>query len=729
MKKILLSVLAVAAMVACSKEYTVVAPQNNDAIGFNTHVDKATRVATDITSANIQDFGVYASVTNTVNESARILTNETVTRNGNDWSYANTQYWVPGNIYNFVAIAPKIGAQWSYSTGNLAQNGEITFNNEAALAEQDLLFAARTNVAAGTLEKVGLTFNHLLSRVAFKFTNGFVAASNMTLEVYGVKIENAVSKATVKVAEGAVAEWAQVGNTTFERTFDKQNAEATDAAILAAGAAFATEHFYLIPIAQEYTITFVVDLYQSGVKVGTYNHTINTPINLAKGGNYSISATLNQNNTGETAFEAIEFTVEGVNEWEDANAVETFKTVEVASAEDLVAAIEAGNSVKLMSDINLDVTRAAEAGIVLNSDVIIDGNGFALTTSAVRAIQAIGAKNITVKNLTLNAGGERGIQLQGEGQTLLVENVKAVSKNYTLNFTSSCKNATVVVNDSDLKGLNTVNVWASNSNITINNTTLRCEDNATEGYAVVCNSGVNTNVTVNGGAVIINGTDCDGTLAGLVNTPTATVTFNGTEGDCYVEGHNFAINYDNGYRYTFATFAEAYEVAQAGETIVLLQDITIESHLTINKNVNLDLNGKTITAAAEGNDVDAIWVRDNANVIITGNGTINATFDAIFATGTSKVTIENGTFIGAAEAVYAQANATVEILGGSFKSTEYPEYTLNLKDSARATASIVVKGGKYFQFNPADNAAEDEGTNFVAEGYTVEQEGDWYIVK
>ena len=166
-----------------------------------------------------------------------------------------------------------------------------------------------------------------------------------------------------------------------------------------------------------------------------------------------------------------------------------------------------------------------------------------------------------------------------------------------------------------------------------------------------------------------------------------------------------------------------------GETIVLLHDVTIESHLNIAKSVNLDLNGKTITAAAEGKDVDAIWVRDNANVIITGNGTINATYDAIFATGTSKVTIENGTFIGAAEAVYAQANATVEILGGSFKSTEYPEFTLNLKDSARATASIVVKGGKYFQFNPADNAAEGEHTNFVADGYTVEQNDDWYIVK
>ena len=114
---------------------------------------------------------------------------------------------------------------------------------------------------------------------------------------------------------------------------------------------------------------------------------------------------------------------------------------------------------------------------------------------------------------------------------------------------------------------------------------------------------------------------------------------------------------------------------------------------------------------------------------ITGNGVVEASFDAVFATGTSKVTIENGTFIGAAEAVFAQANATVVINGGTFKSTEYPEFTLNLKDSARETASILVNAGSFYQFNPADNAAEGEHTSFVAAGKNVEQDGNWYIVK
>ena len=746
MKKILVSVLAVAAMVACSTEHTVVKVENNEAIGFDTFVDKTTR-AEDITTTNIANFGVYASVTNINEQSGLILENEKVSKNGNDWVYGKTQYWVPGNSYNFTAIAPFEGRHWTYTTDTQAQYGVINFKNnlENAEGEQDLVFAyaERANVAAGAQTKVGLTFSHLLSKVAFKFTNGYAANDNMTLEVYGIKINNAVAEAKVAVENGAVQEWEQTSTATFERTFGKQAAEAEGVGILAATKAYTTEHHYLLPIAQQYSITFTIDLYQAGVKVGQYEHTITPDIAFAKGGNYCISATLNEKNTGDTAFEAIEFTVLGVNEWENANVVETYKTVEVATTEALVAAIEAGNSVKLMSDINLDVTRAAEAGLVLNSDVVIDGNGYALTTSAVRAIQAIGAKYITVKNLTLNAGGERGIQLQGEGQTLLVENVTAVSNNYTLNFTSSCKNATVVVNNSDLKGLNTVNVWASNSNITINNTTLRCEDNATEGYAVVCNSGENTAVTVNGGKVVITGTKSEGTLAGLVNTPTATVTFNGTEGDCYVEGHNFAINYDNGYRYTFATLQEAYETAVAGETIVLLQDVVIEKPLHVKKNIVFDLNGKNISIERKNVSENYVFaVFEGGNLTINGEGKVHAgaaTYSiAVWAYG-GDVVINGGYYTNAGEGsdlIFADMGSIVTINGGTFKAVEIQEGVDSTKEKYSALncygnsgSSFVVKGGKYYMFDPANNKSEDPAVNFVAEGYESVQEGDWFVVK
>jgi hypothetical protein len=42
------------------------------------------------------------------------------------------------------------------------------------------------------------------------------------------------------------------------------------------------------------------------------------------------------------------------------------------------------------------------------------------------------------------------------------------------------------------------------------------------------------------------------------------------------------------------------------------------------------------------------------------------------------------------------------------------------------TAKIIVTGGKFYDFNPADNTAEGPGTSFVPEGYHVEisQDGD-----
>lgn len=42
--------------------------------------------------------------------------------------------------------------------------------------------------------------------------------------------------------------------------------------------------------------------------------------------------------------------------------------------------------------------------------------------------------------------------------------------------------------------------------------------------------------------------------------------------------------------------------------------------------------------------------------------------------------------------------------------------------------SLTVNGGSYYKFNPANCAAEGEGTNFVADGYSVNLSGDYYTV-
>ena len=215
MKKILVSTLAVAAMVACSTEDTLVQAPVNDAIGFDTFVDNATR-ANDVTSTTIKEevfggFGVYASVTNGAGQSGLILENEQVTFTNGAWGYTNTQYWVAGNNYNFAAIAPYTDAQWTYAPkeGKMAQHGVISFNNRDAAANQDLVFAtaAREVTVAPTAQPdaVAFTFGHLLSRVRFSFANNFQSAGNIQLAVSNVHITDAYAEGTLAVEDGAPA--------------------------------------------------------------------------------------------------------------------------------------------------------------------------------------------------------------------------------------------------------------------------------------------------------------------------------------------------------------------------------------------------------------------------------------------------------------------------------------------------------------------------------------------
>ena len=105
---------------------------------------------------------------------------------------------------------------------------------------------------------------------------------------------------------------------------------------------------------------------------------------------------------------------------------------------------------------------------------------------------------------------------------------------------------------------------------------------------------------------------------------------------------------------------------------------------------------------------------------------------AVEAGGTSKVIINGGDFrqVGVpkddlvCDLIYATDKATIEINGGTFKAVT-PANTLNVQDKDRGNAKIIVNGGKFYKFNPADHS--DEIT--LGAGHTVKQQGDWYIVE
>ena len=96
---------------------------------------------------------------------------------------------------------------------------------------------------------------------------------------------------------------------------------------------------------------------------------------------------------------------------------------------------------------------------------------------------------------------------------------------------------------------------------------------------------------------------------------------------------------------------------------------------------------------------------------------------AVWAHHGSKVVINGGEFITgddvngeANHCVYAAGGSTIEINGGIFTSIGNSEWLINCQDN---NGTIIVKGGTFIGFNPADCISEGEHTSFVAEGYEV----------
>jgi hypothetical protein len=172
-------------------------------------------------------------------------------------------------------------------------------------------------------------------------------------------------------------------------------------------------------------------------------------------------------------------------------------------------------------------------------------------------------------------------------------------------------------------------------------------------------------------------------------------------------------------------------------TVKLGDDATITRFgpgvLASNK-VKLNLNNHNFTATAAG-DYGAIMSRGTQEITIGGKGTIeagdgicieaNGANSVINLTGSTTIYHNNRS---GAELIYCYAG-TINITNGTFRNDgEDKKFVLNCYDAnyRAGTAKIIVTGGKFYDFNPADNSAEGEHTSFVPEGYHVEtsQDGD-----
>ena len=330
MKKIILAVLAIAALAACNKTEVVGVTESN-AIAFdNAFVDNATKSVNDpsFTNSNLfNDFAVYGFVEGAVlfdgTQVSKAITNNDLE---SDWKYEGTQYWIAGAQYKFNAVAPMTNGGWTKTAADAAST-TLSFTNNGTT---DLLYAtaAQEGKVSGN-EQVAFSFRHVLSKVKFSFENAY-NATNATIRVKDITITNPHKTADVVLAYDTV--WSNLTATDLvlefgmatddEATADvKENVEVA----YAFGKTYESQNeLFLIPSdTYEYNVTFNVELLVSSSVVKTYAHTVKAEFAPAPGNSYDIKAVINAENIDPAnEQEPIEFTVNTLPDWGTANNVD-----------------------------------------------------------------------------------------------------------------------------------------------------------------------------------------------------------------------------------------------------------------------------------------------------------------------------------------------------------------------------------------------------------------------
>lgn len=295
MKKILISMLAVAALVSCSKEESIRVDQG-EAIAFgNAFVDNSTR-ATDPSysgTADFTSFQVWGTVkANDAATPVAIFEDDTVigTVGANSvWTCNVKQYWIKDALYNFAALANADAV----ALGDDKLPKTVTYTAD----QTDLVYAKSaqyTGKASGN-ELVAFTFQHLLSKVNFTVVNGSQDAEGYSFLVRDIEIAGATA-GTCDVTTTPVTWTATANNgyTIANITVDNDTASAD------CGTA-------LLVVPGDVTVSFNVDILVDGVTLGTKEYT-SAVTTLAPANSYNFVVT-------PTVGEEIKFTVANDPTW------------------------------------------------------------------------------------------------------------------------------------------------------------------------------------------------------------------------------------------------------------------------------------------------------------------------------------------------------------------------------------------------------------------------------
>lgn len=443
-----------------------------------------------------------------------------------------------------------------------------------------------------------------------------------------------------------------------------------------------------------------------------------------KGGTFKNFDPSNNICEGEgTNFVAAGYAVTAVENGSDtlytvSQAVAQVGTKAFASLQAAIDAAQAGDTVQLLGDVVIDDTIIVQD----KGTITLDLNG--KTISNTKEIW-----NDDINNWSLvSVRGNSDLTITGNGAIDALAN-----DSYAIDLQDAASRCTIK------NGAFTGNISAAyvfDGSLTINGGTFDIKQLSGQGdhrFTINCYDSSYKNgtaqVSINGGT--FNGFDPANNLA------------EGTGTAFTAPGYTSVANADGTYGVVagvakigtkaYATLADAVAAAQDGDTVQLLGDVEQNSQLTINKNITLDLNGKTIKNTQDiwGEKTNAILsITNGAKVIITGNGAIDAKENDCYTINVVKgdLTIENGTFYGNVSVVQVQ-EGTLSVKGGTFdlhqKWEGSSKYLFNCIDDAYAngSANVAISGGTFVGFDP-NVSPEGEGTSYLAPGYAPVANGD-----
>lgn len=445
MKKLFVAVLAIAGLVACNTEEAVrvqgPAPIAFDGSFVETRANAAVDPST--TTATIEKFNVWGFMDDVT---GKVFVEEEVTKNGGEWSYVNTQYWAPGHKYYFAALSNYDNAVVNTEGANELGLGNLKFT--VTDGSDDLLYSAVGPIDAPaanatSAEKVKFSFNHMLSKVKFSFTNGFTNEL-ATIDVKNIKME---VPATADI-DVNVADWWTENNW---KNYDGTATVAFGDACAKTGIGESQEcdnERIVLPANNDvvYKVTFDVALYQGDVVAYEGTKTVEVKgVALEMGKAYNFTAELNASNITEDGSELlpIEFDVIEVKEWVEAGA-QTGVIEGAVENVTLMADAKATETVNLTGSLD-------GAGHTISA---VDGVDYVIANTArlIEATAPASISNLTIdgKEVYTDKYGIRGIYTIGTGD-ITISNVEIYNCTYAINANNAGK---LTVLNSTLQGWN-----------------------------------------------------------------------------------------------------------------------------------------------------------------------------------------------------------------------------------------------------------------------------------